>query len=874
MKNTFYNKDINEVLKILNTSKKGLKKEDVLKLQEEYGLNTLPKAHKETILEILWKEIKEPIVLILIMTIIISFFSKEYVDALAIIFIVLVDILIGLWQEIKANKNAESLQNLLKVEALVRRDNEEYLVDATSLVLGDIVILASGNKVSADMRLIWTDNFMVDESLLTGESIANPKNSDIVLNTNDLSKSNMVYAGTSVVKGRAIGVVVATALNTELGKIASVVEATKESLSPLEIRMNKFTKQISLAIIGIAFFLAFVLFVKGTPVKDIFLVVVALSVSAMPEGLPLAKTMALTIGSNRMLKKRVLVKNLNAVEALGSCTVIASDKTGTLTKNEQTAKIIVLPNGHKHLVSGSGYKEGQIKDLNDDVKEVIYHGAINNEASVVPKTIGDSIDIAFLYLAQKAGINLENLPHTLKNIPYESENKYSASFYEENKKTVCIVKGSLETLLKFSSKMLIDGKIVKIDKEKLSLLNDNLAGEGYRVIALAKKVLTSKDSLGQEALKNLVIEGLVGFIDPIREESKNAILTCQKAGINVLMITGDHPLTAYKIAKDLGLVKNKKEVVTKEQIDSFSAKSKEEFYQFIKDKKVFARVSPLDKYNIVSLLKENGEFVAVTGDGVNDAPALKQANIGVAMGSGTDVAKDTAKMILLDDNFLAIVEGIKEGRNAYLNIRKICYLLLSCGFAEVLSFILAILFDLPMPFVAIQLLWLNVVTDGIQDIALSFEEATDDIMALKPRNPQESLFNKDMLKEILISSIYISLLVVILWIILIKFVKMDLGIARGYIMCLMVFIQNVHVLNCRSERESIFKYKNKNWFVPLAIILCILLQFIVMEIPFLSNILETNSLPLSDIIYLFLMSLTIILLMEIYKKLSKNNSQV
>lgn len=864
---SFNKMDLKELFKVLNSSKKGLRDEDVLRLQKEYGKNEIPQEKPKSILKILAEELKEPIVLILLVTIIISFFTQEYVDALAIIFIVIIDLLMGLIEQLKAQKNAQSLQKMLKNEALVRRHNQEFLIDSSELVMGDIVLLSSGNKVPADMRLIESFNLSVDESMLTGESLAIYKDAEVSLDEENNLK-NMVYAGTSIVKGRALGIVVATGINTELGKIAKVVEETKESASPLEIRMNKFTKQVSIIIILISLFLSFVLVVKGTPLKEIFLVVVALGVSAMPEGLPLAKTMALTIGSNRMLKKRVLVKNLNAVEALGSCTVIASDKTGTLTKNEQTAKIIVLPDASKYPITGSGYNAlGNIKKLNQEVSNLIKEGIINNEAHIEKENVGDSIDLAFLYLGQKANIKIDDNIKIINKIPYESENKYSAAFYEENHNLKVAVKGSLETILNLSTKMLVKGKLAKIDKKSLIKLNDELALDGYRVIALATKDL-KKSSYTEKDLNNLVLTGLVGFIDPIREESKDAIKTCQEAGIKVMMITGDYHLTSYKIAKDLKLVKSPKEVALKEEMDKFADKTSEEFYEYIKDKKVFSRVSPLEKYAIVDSLIRHQEFVAVTGDGVNDAPALKKANIGISMGSGTDVAKDTAQMILLDDNFLSIVEGVKEGRNAYQNIRKICYLLLSCGFAEVFFFILAIIFDLPMPLLAIQLLWLNIVTDGIQDIALSFEEATNEVMKEKPRQKEESIFNKDMLKEIFISSFYISFLVLILWLILIKVVKMDVFKARGYVMCLMVFIQNVHVLNCRSEKESILKYKNKNWFVPLAIISCLILQFIVMEIPFLSTILKTTSIPLLDLIVLFLISLTIIILMEVYKKIN------
>ncbi len=872
MNNTFHKQNIKEVLKNLKTRETGLKKEEVEKLRAKYGKNELPKAKEDTVIDILIREIKEPIVLILLATVLISFFTREYVDALAILFIIAVDLIIGIIEELKAKKNALALQNMLKVEVTVRRDNEEVVVASSDLVPGDIVVLTSGNKIVADMRLIEAKNLTVDESSLTGESVAISKENIVLKNAkgNELSYPNMLYAGSSVLSGRALAVVVKTGVNTMLGEIAEAVNAVEEAPSPLEIRMNKFTKQISVAIVLISLVLALILVSKGTKVSEIFLVVVALAVSAMPEGLPLAKTMALTIGSNRMFKKKVLVKNLNAVESLGSCTVIASDKTGTLTKNEQTAKVLVLKDGTHHEVTGSGYNaKGVIVGYNDQIERLVFHGVLNNEATIDIKNgndHGDSIDIAFLYLGLKAKIKKDDQTSIINMIPYESENKYSAVFYQEKNQVYCTVKGSLEVILKMLNK--------KEPKKQISKMNEDLARDGYRVIAVASGKLKKQKEYTVADLHDLEFDGLVGFIDPIREESIDAIKTCQKAGIKVLMITGDHPLTSYKIGKDLELINSPDELATKEDLDQFKDKKSQKFQEFIVQKKIFARVSPMDKYAIIEALKARGEFVAVTGDGVNDAPALKTANIGVAMGSGTDVAKENAKMILMNDNFLSIVEGVKEGRNAYNNIRKICYMLVSCGFAEVFFFILAILFNLPMPLIAIQLLWLNVVTDGLQDIALSFELATDSIMDEPPRNPLESLFNKEMIREILVSSLYISAIVLVLWVILINKVKMDPVVARGYILCLMVFVQNVHVLNCRSEKESIVVYRNKNLFVPIAISLCIILQFLVMEVPFLSTILETSSIPLNDIFVLFILSLTVIIVMEItklFRRLKKSN---
>ena len=409
----------------------------------------------------------------------------------------------------------------------------------------------------------------------------------------------------------------------------------------------------------------------------------------------------------------------------------------------------------------------------------------------------------------------------------------------------------------------------KVDEKNLNKQNEALAKDGFRMIALASGRVPKKNEYTASDLKNLTYKGMLAFIDPIRKEAISSIKECREAGIKVLMITGDHPLTALSIAKDLGLATKGSEVTTGLEIESEFAKGEKSFDKFIKQKRVFARVTPIEKLHIVESLKRQGEFVAVTGDGVNDAPALKAANIGVAMGSGTDIARETADMIIVDDNFTSIVAGVMEGRIAYANIRKIIYFLISCGVAEVVFFLISILLNLPMPLVAIQLLWLNVVTDGIQDFALSFEKGTKDILKQPPIKPQESIFNKTLLQEILVAGGIIGIIVLIVWYYLIDVVAMDTEMARGYIMCLMVFIQNIHVFNCRSEDKSAFKVPLKNnWLIVGGVVCSIILQIIVMEVPFLSQFLQTTSIPFSNLVYLFLIACSILVLVEIYKRIN------
>ena len=873
----------NKVLKEFKSSLSGLNDKEVRLRLKRYGLNELPKEQKKSKFDIFIDSFKDPIIYVLIVAAILSLVVGETIDALAILFIIVVDAIVSTIQEYKAEENAEALKNLIKVKVKVIRENRHFEVESSEVVPGDIIVVEPGTVISADARILTANNLTVNESILTGESIGVPK-SFTPASSMDISKKCMLYAGTSVLTGRALAVVVSTGLNTEVGKIAQKVTSTEESASPLTIRMEKFSKQITWIIVFISIIIGIVLYLKGYTLISIFMSVVALSVSAMPEGLPLALTMALTIGSNKMSKRNVIVKKLNSVESLGSCTVIASDKTGTLTVNEQTAKKILLPDGEEFDIEGTGYNDdGNIIPYNDsnieNAKYLSFLGMINNEAMLEKnkskwETFGDSIDIAFLALSRKLKTN-EMEFSKLYEIPYESEKKYSAIVYKKDDKVYCSAKGSLEVILDFCNKSYQKGKTVNINKEEILRQNDELAAQGYRVIALCDGEIEPSEKYSEKSVDNLNFVGLVGFIDPVRKEAVQAIKQCKTAGIKVLMITGDHALTAYAIGKELKMINDKSEVTTGSDLD-FYIDDEKKFDEFIKDKKVFARVTPLQKLKIVESLQRQGEFVAVTGDGVNDAPAIKAANIGVAMGSGTDVAKQSAKMIVIDDNFASIVAGIEEGRNAYSNIRKISIMLLSCGLAEVLFFVLAIVFNLDIPLVAIQLLWLNLVTDGLQDISLSFERETDTIMKQKPRDPNESLFEKELITQILISGLFIGILVFLLWYFLLKVFNMtDLRLARGYVLALMVFIQNIHVINCRSESKSIFENSfKKSPFVLLTIVSSILLQIIVMEVPFLSRFLQTAQIPYLHLVILLLMALPILTIMEIYKHLKKKKKMV
>jgi len=859
----YYQKTEKEILKELSSGKNGLTKEMVELHQQQYGRNALPEKKQDSLVKMFFNEFKDPIIILLLIAIVASILIGEIIDAFAIIFIVLVDVVMSIYQEYKANNIAKSLSSLVAIKSKVIRQGKMMKVDTLDLTIGDIVLLESGDKVGADMRVILENHLCVDESILTGESLPVIKTVDVIReeNVGITDQKNMLFSGTTVVSGRARAIVTGIGIETEIGKIAKSIHETEKEKSPLTLRIEKLSKQLSILFLVIAIIITILLFIKGFPRNEIFLSVIALAVSAMPEGL---------LASNKMAKKNVVVRKLNSAESLGSCTVIASDKTGTLTVNEQTAKKIVLPSGEEFKVTGAGINpKGEVIGENIDLaKDLATLGVINNEAMIHgKKVIGDSIDAAFLILGKKLKVDTKPIK-ILDRIHYESENKYSAVFYELDGKTYCTVKGSLEVVKSFCKDIHLVNDA--INSNVLEKQNTTLAKDGYRVITLASGRIRKKTKYDEEDIKELTFMGMVGFIDPIREDVLHSIMECYQAGIKVLMITGDHPLTAYSIAKELHMVKSQNEVTTGEELEKRYHQGVNTFDNFIRTKKVFARVSPLQKLWIVESLKRQGEYVAVTGDGVNDASALKAANIGIAMGSGTDIAKDTADMIILDDSFKSIVIGIKEGRVAYANIRKIIYFLISCGCAEILFFCLAILMNMPTPLVAIQLLWLNVVTDGIQDIALSLEKAEDDILLEKPRDPKESIFNRSLLQEIIFAGLVIGIFVFIVWKILLHHFHMEVGVARGYIMALMVFIQNIHVFNCRSEKKSAFRVPlSHNYFIAFGITGTILLQIIVMELPLLSHLLQTDSIPIIHLIALFGISFAILFAVELYKLIGK-----
>jgi P-type Ca2+ transporter type 2C len=882
--------EIKDVFKQVGSSEKGLSEEEVFSRQEKLGLNKLPSKKAPNIFIIFFRQFLSPLIYILIVAGIISLILAEWVDALFIFAVILLNSFLGAWQEGKAEKNASALQNLLKIKARVRRDGVEKNINAEKLVVGDIVFLESGVKSPADIRLFDAKRIQVDQSFLTGESELVKKDTEKNKKDNAVNnRSNMVFAGSTVASGRAWGVVVETGLRTEVGKIADIVIAAQKIKPPLILRMEKFNKKIFFIVLFFCLFLAILTISQGTKPVEAFFLVVALAVSAIPEGLPVALTVALSVATTRMSKKKVIVKKLAAVEGLGSCTMIASDKTGTLTVNQQTAKLIYLPSGQEIKISGQGYNgEGEIenkKSLSENDKEslneVIKATVLANEATLKKKAKfwrynGDSMDVAFLALAYKNNLSIDNINASYKKlleIPYESERRYAGEIYEDvsNKKSRIAIKGSVEKVLGFCSSVKINGKRVDIDRNKIRQKGEELASSGFRVLAVAEGDFDydkeiNLDNFKDKMIKNLNFLSLVCFIDPLRKESKDAVMKAKEAGVQVSMITGDHPATAFFIAKEIGIAYSLDEVITEKELGPAEKEITPEFLKIISKTKVFAGVSPLQKLKIVDALSKLGHLVAVTGDGVNDAPALKQANIGVAMGSGTDVAKETATMIVIDDNFSSIVRGIEEGRFAYDNVRKVVYLAISCGAAEVIIFLLAVFFKMPLPLFAAQLLWLNVVTDGIQTIALAFESGEKGAMKRPPRPPKEGVFNKMMINQTLFAGLIMGLLSFGAWFYFINIVNLDENVARNLILTLMVLFQNFHTFNCRSEITSTFKIAiRKNLILFFGVLGVQALHIGATYTPFMQKILKIQPISINQWILLLVLSSTVLWGMEIFK---------
>jgi potassium/sodium efflux P-type ATPase len=873
------------VLVSLNSSLHGLPHSEAVARLVQYGRNTLPQARMPGIGTVFLSQFTSPLIYVLVAAALLSLMIKEWSDAGFISAVLFINAVIGTIQEHSAQRAAAALQKLVSTRCRVLREGDTYEINAEELVPGDIVLLESGDKVPADLRLLVSHDLEVDESLLTGESLPVLKDGNTMLAA-DIAlgdRVNMLFTGTLVGRGRARGVVVGTALNTVLGRIAADVLFKPSPKAPLQVRMDRFIHRVAI-FVGIAALAMFAVAVmRGTPFGEVFLLAVALAVSVIPEGLPVALTVALAIGMRRMAKRDVIVRRLLAVEALGSCTLIATDKTGTLTVNQLTARCIAFPNSDVWEVSGEGaVPDGMILTPRGTpsaeekaLLERLCQVAVLTNEGFLGRTDsgwshhGDAVDVAFLVMAHKAGVIKAEMANTfpeIASISYESERLFSASLNEVNGKQYAFVKGALERLLPMCTTMAMPEQDVTIDQDLLEQQAQTLASGGYRVLALAagEIQLSPEEIFTEEHLQGLKLIGLVGIIDPLRTEAKAAVADCRQAGIEVAMITGDHPATALAIAQELDMVEHADQLVTGPELRlAFDSGTID---QLTHKARVFARVGPHQKLDIVQSLQRNGHFVAVSGDGANDAPALRAAQVGVAMGlSGTDVARETADLIITDDNFASIVAGVEEGRVAYANVRKVIFLLISTGAAELVLFTLALLTGLPLPLMAVQLLWLNLVTNGIQDVALAFEPGEGDELRHRPRPPREPIFNRLMIERVVISALVIGTVafLVFQWLIARGF---SLDEARNGTLLLMVLFENVHVFNCRSEVRSVFRHNPLlNPILLVGTAVAQLVHIGAMYTPWISDVLQIQPVTPQHWLELLGLALTVLIVMELHK---------
>lgn len=864
-----YSRKADDVLKELNVASGGLSSSEANRRLGQFGLNEIKEEKKISPLKIFISQFKSVVVWILIAATIISAVLGEYVDAVVIGVILALIAVLGFIQEYKAEKAIDALKKLASLKATVKREGRKIEIDAKEIVPGDILILEAGDKVSADARVIASFNLEIQEAALTGESTPVKKITDSLPEKTALAdRKNMVYSGTIVTSGRGEAVVTGTGMQTEIGRIAALIGEVEAEETPLQKKLNQLGKWLGAITIAIAAIVFIAGVIKGGKILEFLIVAVSLAVAAVPEGLPAVVTISLAIGTTRMLKRHALIRKLPSVETLGSTTVICTDKTGTLTVNQMTVKKVFV-NGKIIDVTGSGYdpkgdfifngKKIEAKEL--DLLLLI--GALNNDAEVKEnKVIGDPTEGALIVSAAKAGLLQEDLIEKyqrVEEIGFTSERKMMTTIHKIGKKDIAYSKGAPDVLLGKCTHMLVNGKVKKLakeDREKILQINRDFAQQALRVLAFA---YNPKVSNAPE--KAMVLVGLQGMIDPPREEVKLAIEKCKTAGIKIVMITGDHEITAKAVAKEIGLEGRS---VTGQQLDEI--KNLEEVVDEIS---IYARVNPEHKIKIVDALKKKGHIVAMTGDGVNDAPALKKADIGVAMGiTGTDVSKEASAMILTDDNFASIVNAVEEGRGTYDNIRKYFAFLISGNIAEVLIIFLGIIFGLPLPMTATQILLINLVTDGLPALALSADPFEPNAMAKKPRKPSEPIWTK--LNAFIVTYpiiLTIAALSIFSWF---YFKRGDLLAAQTAVFLTLGMSELYQSFTCRSTIYPIFKigpFKNK--YLLLAVGTSIIVIVTSIFIPTLGKYLDMAPLTTWQILAVTLIASAPSISIEISKSLGK-----
>ncbi|MFU7515241.1 calcium-translocating P-type ATPase, PMCA-type [Clostridium sp. HCS.1] len=863
----WFNKESKEIVNELSTNLiNGLSSSEAKLRLDKNGLNKIEGKKKKSIFQLFFAQINDIMIYILLIAAIISFVVGEVSDSIIILIVIFINAIIGVIQESKAEKALEALKSMSTPRAIVKRDGNIIEIPSEEVVVGDIIIIDAGRYIPADLRIVESANLKIEESAFTGESVPSEKNSNVITENVDVpigDQHNMAFMSTLVTYGRGTGIVVNTGMNTEIGKIAKMLDDEDENITPLQKKLAELGKILGFAAVGISIIMFIISIFQGRDLLEMFMTSISLAVAAIPEGLPAIVAIVLALGVQRMIKENAIIRKLASVETLGSVNIICSDKTGTLTINKMTVK--------KYYVNGQIYNLESIDIKNKETK-LLTHGMIlcNDATSKDGVQTGDPTEVALIDVGNKINIFKDDLNKEFKRvneIPFDSDRKLMTTVNSYENKYYVFTKGAIDSILKISSKILTNGEIKEFtNKEKSETLDASnlMSDDALRVLALAYKPIDNEHVPIDELENNLIFVGLMGMIDPPREEVKGSIELSKKAGIRTIMITGDHKNTAVAIAKELGIVEDISEAMSGSEIDSYS---EDEFTKVVNNFKVFARVSPEHKVKIVKAFKSYGNIVSMTGDGVNDAPSLKAADIGVAMGiTGTDVAKGAADMVLTDDNFTTIVKAVEEGRNIFNNIKKSIIFLLSCNLGEIVALFFAILLNWPAPLLPIHILWVNLITDSFPALSLGVDPGDKGVMDLPPRNPKESLFSGRTGILLILNGILIGGNTLFAFVLGEYLYPDSLRHAQTMAFVVLSVSQLFYSLAMRNETKSLFQvgvFKNK--LLIASLIFGIAIQFAIITIPFTADIFKVYSLDLKDWGIVLLISLIPFAINEIVK---------
>ncbi len=877
----YHNEDVSKALQDLNVNpEQGLSQEEVASRLEKYGRNELAAQKQKTIFQMFLAQLNDPLIYILIIAAIISAFTGERSEAVIITIVVVLNAVIGVAQESKAEKAMEALQKMSTPKAYVRRNGEIIELDSKEIVPGDIVILDAGRYVPCDIRIISSANLKVEESALTGESVPVEKDASLVIKDEEVAlgdQKNMAFMSTLITYGRGEGLAVATGMNTQIGKIAKMLEQNVDDQTPLQKKLAEIGKLLGVAALIICVLMFAIAVFQKRPLFEMFLTAISLAVAAIPEGLPSIVAIVLAIGVQKMVKHNAIVRKLPAVETLGAVNVVCSDKTGTLTQNRMTVT--------KVYINGKLKNANEVNLEDEGEKLFLENMTLCNDATTGKDSkTGDPTEIALLDLALNYNITKNDLnkAHNRDNeLPFDSDRKLMSTINNYGDKHLVMTKGAIDNILNIADNILINGEVkplTQILKDDIMEASNAMSEAALRVLGFAYKEVNGSNIEPEDIETHLTVIGLVGMIDPPREEVKDSIKTCKKAGITTVMITGDHKKTALAIAKELGIAKNEEQSISGVELDALSD---EQLAERVQDLRVFARVSPEHKVRIVQAFKANDNIVSMTGDGVNDAPSLKAADIGVAMGiTGTDVAKGAADMILTDDNFSTIINAVEEGRNIFANIKKSILFLLSCNIGEIVALFFAILLGWATPLEPIHILWVNLITDTLPALSLGMDPGDPDVMNQQPRRAKDSLF-KGSLAFMILNGVLIGVLTLAAFYIgaveetgLTGLAALAPDVLNGEKLMhaqTMAFIvlsvsQLIHSLNLRNLDKSIFSiglFTNK--YLIGSIIVGIFLQDVIITVPFLANVFDVFDLAMNDWLIVSALAIVPLVLNEIVK---------